>query len=136
MQETRWLIVLRTQTRQRKKGNFKLPNSSEISLLFLPAHSISNLTNRSNHTECNTKHRHFFTCMDVYWLVFAFCCGLILNLCRYGFAWDLDILFKEPTHLSKRVGDVVTGVVVYLFLWFDLTFYAWLSRWVRSIMEW
>ena len=35
-----------------------------------------------------------------------------------------NILFKESTHLSKRVGDVVRGVVVYLYLWFHLTFHA------------
>ena len=43
-----------------------------------------------------------------------------------------NILFKESTHLSKRVGDVVRGVVVYLYLWFHLTFHA-RAGWVGGI---
>ena len=37
---------------------------------------------------------------------------------------------KEPTHLSKRVGGVVPGVVVYLL--FHCTFHAW-AGWVSEI---
>ena len=37
---------------------------------------------------------------------------------------------KEPTHLSKRVGDVVPGVVVYLQL--HCTFHAWVG-WENDI---
>ena len=37
---------------------------------------------------------------------------------------------EEPTHLSKRVGGVVPGVVVYLL--FHCTFHAW-AGWVSEI---
>ena len=44
--------------------------------------------------------------------------------------WDV----KEPTHCSKRVGDVVPGVVVCLYLCFHLSFIfmGGLDGWVRS----
>ena len=41
-----------------------------------------------------------------------------------------EIKVKEPTHLSKRVGGVVPGVVVYLL--FHCTFHAW-AGWVSEI---
>ena len=41
-----------------------------------------------------------------------------------------EIKVKEPTHLSKRVGGIVPGVVVYLL--FRCTFHAW-AGWVSEI---
>ena len=36
--------------------------------------------------------------------------------CIFSVAWLAGDV-KEPTHLSKRVGDVVPGVVVYLYMY-------------------
>ena len=49
--------------------------------------------------------------------------------CIFSVAWSAGDV-KEPTHLSKRVGDVVPGVVVYLK--FHCTFHAWVG-WASEI---
>ena len=50
--------------------------------------------------------------------------------CIFSVTW-LAVDVKEPTHLSKRVQDIVPDVAVYLHLWFHLTFHArvgWMSE--------
>ena len=42
--------------------------------------------------------------------------------------------FKEPAHLSKRVMNVIPGVVVYLCLWFHLTVHAWIGGWSDALI--
>ena len=48
-----------------------------------------------------------------------------VNVLTFGITWLAGDV-KEPTHLSKRVGHVVPGVVVYL------SFHAWVG-WVSEI---
>ena len=48
--------------------------------------------------------------------------------CIFSATW-LARDVKEPAHLSKRVRDIIPGVVVYLCLWFHLTVHAWIG-WV------
>ena len=49
--------------------------------------------------------------------------------CIFGVTWSAGDV-KEPTNLSKRVGDVVPSVVVYLS--FHCTLHAWVG-WVSEI---
>jgi len=50
---------------------------------------------------------------------------IALRIVKWTIAWK-DNCFKEPTHLSERVGDEIPGVVVYL------SFHAWVG-WVSEI---
>ena len=59
-------------------------------------------------------------------------CSFLFRLnvsCIFSVTWSAGDV-KEPTHLSKRVGGVVPGVVVYLL--FHCTFHAW-AGWVSEI---
>ena len=49
----------------------------------------------------------------------------------FSFTWIAGDV-KEPRNLSQRVGNVVRGVVVYLYLWFHLTIRARVG-WVSEI---
>ena len=55
--------------------------------------------------------------------------------CIFSVTWSAGDV-KEPTHLSKSVGDVVPGVVVYLWCHcFIVHFIHGLGGWVRSNMD-